>query len=315
VCDQSPQPSCVDAKTLRTYDAQGVCQSGTCEYASHDVACANCPNCDSCSGITCNQPPSVCFAATGTCSGGACSYAFADGASCDDGDACTVNETCAKGVCAGIPKACSTPPPPTCTTPTTLRSFSASGSCTGGTCNYPPTDTTCAGGCQSGACAPPPRYVFVIGDGITGYTGNIGNRSGANAECQAWAMQAGLAGTYAAILGYSTASPKDYLRLDQHRPIVLPSGKQVATDDTFWSATHLLPINEYPDKNPTSEWFVWTNFDSAGNSVVSMSSPNCADWTSDYPDNGQIGNVTNSNWAHSGSNGCSATNLVYCIQQ
>jgi hypothetical protein len=152
VCQQPPPSQCINASTLRVYDAQGACASGTCGYSSHDVACPNCPSCDACAGVTCNAPPNGCFAATGTCTNGACSYGYADGAACDDGNACTMNDSCNSGVCAGTPISCTTPPSPTCTTSTTLRTFSAAGSCSGGTCSYPSTDMTCANGCQTGAC-------------------------------------------------------------------------------------------------------------------------------------------------------------------
>ena len=36
--------------------------------------------------------------------------------------------------------------------PTTRRTFSGPGTCTGGACSYPFTDTTCASGCAAGAC-------------------------------------------------------------------------------------------------------------------------------------------------------------------
>src|SRR5262249_12928294 len=76
LCQSAPPSICRDAYTITVYDAVGSCSNGTCTYASHDVACANCPSCDPCQGITCNTPPNSCFAATGTCANGRCTYAY-----------------------------------------------------------------------------------------------------------------------------------------------------------------------------------------------------------------------------------------------
>jgi hypothetical protein len=156
VCMNPPGSMCVGSETLRVYDQTGSCQSdGTCLYAQSDVACPNCPSCDACASVTCTTPPApaACYQPVGTCTDGACSYAYADGASCDDGNACTSTDTCASGVCAGTPLACTMPPAPVCLNASVLRSFVGAGSCTGGLCSYPHVDTVCAGGCQAGACA------------------------------------------------------------------------------------------------------------------------------------------------------------------
>jgi hypothetical protein len=86
---------------------------------------------------------------------GACKYPYATGA-CNDGDACTTGDACNMGVCSGTPVACTAPPPATCADGNTRRSFSAGGSCSGGTCSYPSSDMACAYGCQAGACKPAP---------------------------------------------------------------------------------------------------------------------------------------------------------------
>ena len=162
VCKSPPASSCVNANTLRVYDTSGSCSGGGgCTYASHDVACANCPACDACAAVTCNTPPSVCFAATGTCASGSCTYPYADAVTCDDGNACTDSDACKTGVCAGTPKSCNTPPPPVCMNATTLRTYSSTGSCTAGTCNYPYSDMSCT--CSTGACAPQVPAIAVAG--------------------------------------------------------------------------------------------------------------------------------------------------------
>ncbi len=49
ICEDPPEPTCVDESTLRTYRADGTCNAGSCDYAHTDVRCAG-----------------------GTCEGGAC---------------------------------------------------------------------------------------------------------------------------------------------------------------------------------------------------------------------------------------------------
>jgi len=58
----------------------------------------------------------------------------------DSGQACSDSTTCVA------------PPPPQCVSDTTVRQYSATGSCTDGSCSYDYTDTECAGQCDSGVC-------------------------------------------------------------------------------------------------------------------------------------------------------------------
>jgi hypothetical protein len=126
------------------YEAAGTCAVGVCSYAPR-ASGALCDDGDACTGAdTCNgagvcagsvthcsNPPGQCYEAAGTCSGGACDYAYkAAGASCDDGDACTVGEECnGAGGCAGTPVSCTTPPG---------QCYEAVGTCGGGACSYAP---------------------------------------------------------------------------------------------------------------------------------------------------------------------------------
>lgn len=115
-------------------------------------------------GVACNAPPSECYAPAGSCDAatGQCTYTaspvdtpcsddgntctsdvcdgfglcvhrpVANGASCDDGDACTRTDTCASGACRGTnPIVCSGSPG---------QCYAANGVCDpfAGTCNYPP---------------------------------------------------------------------------------------------------------------------------------------------------------------------------------
>jgi len=84
-------------------------EGGTCDDG--DACTVN----DTCAGGTCAGEPldcsgldddcniGVCDAGTGTC----VRSARTDGATCDDGDACTENDLCAAGACAGTAKDCS----------------------------------------------------------------------------------------------------------------------------------------------------------------------------------------------------------------
>jgi hypothetical protein len=56
--------------------------------------------------------------------------------------------------CEGI--TCPTPPAPICLTATSARTWSPSGTCSGGTCSYVFTDSACPTGCSGGVCNPNP---------------------------------------------------------------------------------------------------------------------------------------------------------------
>jgi hypothetical protein len=94
---------------------------------------------------------------TGTCVQGACTYDFIEGAECDDGNPCTINDTCTAGACTGTPMACTTPRAPACLDATHLQTYDNPGVCNGGRCVYTPETITCgSGGCASNACQTDP---------------------------------------------------------------------------------------------------------------------------------------------------------------
>ncbi len=161
VCDDPPATECLDDDTLRVFDAVGTCSDDVCGYAFRDIDCPSCPDCDACADVVCDDPPSECFQAAGTCEAGACSYPPDDAATCDDGNACTDDDVCDGGVCAGVPRVCDAPPAPECVTSTTLRTYVLPGGCTGGACSYAFADTSCIAGCAAGACANPRRVDLV----------------------------------------------------------------------------------------------------------------------------------------------------------
>jgi hypothetical protein len=116
-----------------------VCQAGVCGR----TAAVTCPTTDACHDRgTCDPTSGSCSAAAPKSSG-----------SCDDGNACTTNDICSAGICAGATMACNTPPAPTCTSATVLRTFTGPGTCAAGSCSYPSSDVTCPKGCAGGTCA------------------------------------------------------------------------------------------------------------------------------------------------------------------
>jgi len=161
VCDSPPAAVC-NGSTLAAYDPQGVCTGGLCVYTPANVSCgqagcvAGACATDPCQSVTCDAPPSACFAATGTCSAatGTCAYDYADGATCDDGNACTTSDQCTTGVCQGTPKACVSPPASSCTDANTAKVYENLGACSPGTgaCSYTYHFVTCVNGCSGGTC-------------------------------------------------------------------------------------------------------------------------------------------------------------------
>ena len=141
------------------YQAVGSCDPdrGVCVYAPSPLgascddadACTPTSSCDglgACEGsesIVCDEPPSTCFAPSGVCDAqtGTCDYALLPaGSDCDDGDACTVEDTCADdGMCISG-EVCPVPPGEPCTVAT----------CEAGACAY---DTLADGSSCGGAAS------------------------------------------------------------------------------------------------------------------------------------------------------------------
>jgi N-acetylneuraminic acid mutarotase len=115
-----------------------VCQAGVCGRTS----AVTCPATDVC------HEQGTCDPTSGLCSAGAPKSS----GTCDDGNACTVNDSCSAGICAGTMMACAAPPAPTCANPTTRRTYTSPGTCGNGTCSYQFNDTPCAGACTAGTC-------------------------------------------------------------------------------------------------------------------------------------------------------------------
>ena len=169
-CATPPANRCQDAGDLVAYDTTGSCANGACQYGSHTVTCtctSNACTTDPCSGVTCNMPPAPScsgpmtrhtYAASGTCTNGSCGYGSTD-TPCPFG--CS-GGACNADPCTGV--TCNTPPSASCPDGTTLRTYSASGSCSGGTCTYSHADTQCAQQCTT---SPSPACTCTAG-----YSGN-----------------------------------------------------------------------------------------------------------------------------------------------
>jgi len=167
VCETAPDPICLDAMTRQFWNPQGVCDptTGACDYVSQQQTCefgctdGQCEG-DPCAGVVCDMPPAgQCFDQMGTCTGGVCNYATVPGA-CDDGDACTSNDVCSNGACAGTAQVCMSPPAPSCAAMDTLLVYDSAGTCNGGNCEYQMTTMICDDNdactvndfCASGTC-------------------------------------------------------------------------------------------------------------------------------------------------------------------
>ncbi len=148
-------------------------------------------------------------------------------------------------------------------------------------------------------------------------SGNLGGLAGADATCQSNASAAGLAGTYRAWLGTSTAGPSDRLP-DDAGPYVLPGGQLVATSWTdLTDETITRPIDSVASGAPVGFARVWTGADGSGNALPSAADT-CSDWTSSTG-TGRTGIATNSNstWTDSApSQSCGTFGFrLYCFQE
>ena len=157
VCAEPPPTSCKDSDTMQAYSSNGSCVAGGCVYPEHSIACSSgCTdgscNENPCAGVVCDDPPSPCYGSAGSCASGVCNYPLANGAQCNDGDACTAADHCFNGVCSGGGLVCNNPPDNECLDANTMLSYSANGQCLGGSCGYDSQEVSCSHGCANGVC-------------------------------------------------------------------------------------------------------------------------------------------------------------------
>ncbi len=163
----------------------------------------------------------------------------------------------------------------------------------------------------------PPRRVFLGGP----TAGALGGIAAANTVCQMEADAAKLGGTFIAILGSDTDSPKTRVVLDGgSRKIARTDGMLVATDDTFWSPNHLNPIVTDAGGHPiaannTLGQNAWTSFNSDGSNVAGS---DCSGWTNPgIP--GLFGDPYETTgpgkWANYAATNCNTALHLYCIEQ
>lgn len=159
-----------------------------------------------------------------------------------------------------------------------------------------------------------PRHVFLL----TARTGALGTLDALDAACTSEGAALGAGNRpFKAIVNYPSNPPRTRITLGQAgRPIVLPSGSAVATDDTFWSPTHTGAINELASGSANPTPCVWAHFNANGDGIVSM--VNCMGWTTSSSGvNGSVADPTTTqiSWSFSGTLSCNLSCHVYCIEQ
>ena len=168
-------------------------------------------------------------------------------------------------------------------------------------------------GCSS-LCSTEYKTVFLTS--VT-YNGNLGGLDGADAECNALAVQSGLPGTYKAWLSDSVNSVKD--RFTHAGPYVLVDGTRIAEsweDLTDGYLSERINKDENNVYYSTSQ-FVWTNTLRDGAVENNYYVYNCNNWTTTAY-RGGVGSTyyTHYYWTDSNTtNSCSYPSRLYCFEQ
>jgi RHS repeat-associated protein len=144
-----------------------TCNDGNANTVNDKCTAGVCAGVDFCANVTCTASDQCHVVGTCDHSTGACSNpTVANGTTCNDGNANTVNDKCTAGVCAGVDLCANV----TCTASDQCH---AVGTCdhTNGACSNPsvPDGTGCAGGqCTAGLCVPsaPSNRAPVVSAGI-----------------------------------------------------------------------------------------------------------------------------------------------------
>jgi hypothetical protein len=171
-------------------------------------------------------------------------------------------------------------------------------------------------GPASGDLAVPARRVFLLParDGLLGTLAALDQACETAAQNRPWTSSSA---TYRAVIGYpSEQDPKVRIVLEGGaRPIVLPSGVQVATDATFFQASHAAAIDEDASGARPLGTCAWTSMSEAG-SRIPQAAGVCEGWTTnDGAKEGLAGKLASSGWAVDALKKCDALCHVYCIGQ
>jgi hypothetical protein len=154
--------------TNLTLDPEGVlCDAANLCPSGYECVSGACHRVSACAGGQCGTPTcsanSDCTSAPASaCLDAATLRTYDPVGSCQENNSCaysandvTCAQGCANNACVGDPCAginCNFAPAPTCLNVSTLRTYSAIGTCQNGVCGYPTTDVNCVNGCESGAC-------------------------------------------------------------------------------------------------------------------------------------------------------------------
>jgi hypothetical protein len=160
------------------------------------------------------------------------------------------------------------------------------------------------------------RLMFLLPatDGALGPSGVV------DQQCTAAASAAGIAGPFAAILGYDDIlAPNGRIDLSNTGTILRPDGLVVAADGTqFWTQNHFNAVGLLADKTPATATCVWTNFTPLGDLDEPDNGGDCGRFSSrNMANTARTGDPTlaDSHWAVSALLTCDQLCHVYCISQ
>jgi len=182
--------------------------------------------------------------------------------------------------------------------------------CPGGTVNEPGDDARGPDTMCNDLVA---NYAFVSPVAVTGAVGGL---SGADAMCEAWANDAGIPGTYRAILSTSGVDARD--RLDGARGWIRPDGRPVGDlpSELFSSPQPLAPIRLGPDGADLGEQYVWSASDYFGYFGTTANGTDCDSWTASSTALAWYGlSDTTAEWLNRGGlQSCDSSAHLYCFQ-
>ncbi|MCD6478004.1 MAG: hypothetical protein J7K87_03300 [Candidatus Aenigmarchaeota archaeon] len=170
---------------------------------------------------------------------------------------------------------------------------------------------------ENGCIVTPYRIIFVTSEV---YNGSLGGLSGADAKCQELASNAGLSGTFVALLSDSNTDARNRI---SNCYLKNTHGDVISTDcDDLWDGSIENAINYDENGNLIANgYYVWTGSNKTGQYEENNS---CRDWTSDKDgwttgddeDFGHLGlsNENSFNWVDIISSGCNNKNRLYCVQ-